>query len=200
MARPPAETGKTLSTRQLVTINRDMTAVTPKVIWAHERPILEEIFGDGMVKDADATTLDEGFKPVASKDFLAYNKKQDSLKKPSESQGFGFVFIGDPQSEYQRLAEVYGKHSTDNMANVEKIFGRFQSGMFTRALGDKPEITDLPVAQLRQLIESSGSAPAGEDKDMTKEEKAVAAKERAAFLSADKATLLAMAKEHSVEI
>lgn len=157
MARKPA-TDKPLSRRVLVLIHRDQTAATSRVLWQHEIPILEAIFGEGNVKPVDASTLDEGYNPKASPEMLIFNKKQDPIAKPSESQGLGYVFIGDPRVEYDRLANLYGRHPDVNETFAEHVYGRFQRGDFARLVG-KPELDDLPDAQLLDLARSYGAEP-----------------------------------------
>lgn len=198
MARQSANPEKQLSRRVLVTIKRDLTEVTPRVIWEHEKPILEELFGEGHVVDVDASTLDEGYNPKAAPSLLPYNKTQDVVQRPSETQGIGFVFIGDPQVEYQRLAEVYGKHNEENVLLVEKIYGRFQAGNFARLLG-KPALNDLPEAQIRSLILGYGYAP-DTHKDASQEEKQATLAMRKALAEMKIDGLVKLAEEVGVEI
>lgn len=157
MARKPA-TDKPLSRRVLVLIHRDQTAATSRVLWQHEIPILEAIFGEGNVKPVDPATLDEGYSAKASPEMLIFNKKQDPIGKPSESQCLGHVFIGDPGVEYQRLADLYGRHPEVNQTFAEHVYGRYQSGQFSRLVGS-PELDDLPDAQLLDLARSYGAEP-----------------------------------------
>lgn len=150
-------TEKSFSRRTLVNINRDPMTMTPRVIWDHEKPILEELFGQGNVLDVDPKTLDDGYKAKFAPSMLVYNKTQDKVPRPSETQGIGFVFAGNADNEYQRLMEVYGRHKEENVYLVEKIYGRAQSGNFARLLG-KPELSDLPETQLRGIIIEHGYA------------------------------------------
>lgn len=162
MPRKPAS-DKQLSRRILVLIDRDMTAKTSRVIWQHEKPILEAIFGDGKVADVEPVALNEGYSGKPSPDMLHYNKKQDPILPPSETQGLGFVFIGDPRAEFDRLSAIYGRHPEVNETMCENVYGRFQQGRFEMVLG-KPTIEDLPEAQIASLIQSyGGSVPAGAD-------------------------------------
>lgn len=201
MARQSANqthSDKLLSRRVLVNIKRDMTEITPRVIWQHEKPILEEIFGEGNITDVDPASLDEGYNPKASPSLLVYNKTQDVAQRPSESQGIGFVFIGDPQVEYQRLAEVYGKHKDENVLLVEKIYGRFQAGKFEQLMG-KPSLHDLPEAQIRGLILGYGYAP-DTHKDASQEEKQATLAARKALAEMKLDGLVKLAEEVGVEI
>jgi|GEM_PF-6681736 len=198
MARTASNSEKQLSRRVLVNIKRDMTEITPRVIWQHEKPILEELFGEGNITEVDPATLDEGYNPKASPSMLIYNKTQDVVQKPSETQGIGFVFIGDPAVEYQRLAEVYGKHKDENVLLVEKIYGREQSGQFRRLMGS-PSLTDLPEAQIRSLILGYGYAP-DTHKDASQEEKQATLAMRKALAEMKHDGLVKLAEEVGVEI
>lgn len=194
----PSGAEKQLSRRILVIVNRDPMLKTPRVIWEHEKPILDELFGDGNVVDVDPATLDEGYSPKIRADLLIHNKVQDTIQRPSDSQGIGFVFVGSPAVEYQRLAEVYGKHPEENISMVEKIYGRAQTKAFERLMG-RPELSDLPQAQLRALVLDYGYAP-DVHKDATLDEKrAVAEKRRALTVMAPEA-LVKVAEEIGVEV
>jgi hypothetical protein len=142
---------KMVSRRVLVNIRRDQTTETPRVVWQHELPILEEIFGEGNVIHVDPSSLDEGYSPRIARELLIYNKEQDRVPPPSEGAALGHVFIGSPAMEYQRLAAAYGMHPEVSMSNVEKVYGRFQDGRFSDVIGS-PTLDDLPETQLRQLL------------------------------------------------
>jgi hypothetical protein len=199
MARHPAPQGtseKVLSRRILVNVKRDMTAVIPRVIWEHEKPLLQELFSD--VADVDPASLDEGYNPTPRPDMMAYNKTMDRVPKPSVSMGIGHVFIGDAQGEYDRLAAVYGKHPEENILLVDKIYGRFQGGSFSTLMG-KPELADLPDSQLRGLVVDYGYAPEPH-KDASEAEKKDAWQKRKALMTMDHAGLVKVAEELGVEI
>lgn len=150
--------GKQLSRRIMVLVNRDPMLKTPTVIWQHEKPILEEMFGEGNVTDIDPATMDEGYSATVRPDLLVHNKTQDAIQKPSDSIGLGFVFIGNPSVEYDRLTAAYGRLPEENRSFVEHIYGRQQENRFAQLLG-MPELSDLPEAQLRGLILDYGYAP-----------------------------------------
>ena len=117
-----------LSRRVLVIIDRDITAKTSSVIWQHEIPILEAVFGEGKVTPQDAKTLNEGFSSKVSPDLLPYNKVQDAISPPSETSGIGWVFVGDARTEYDRLVSVYGLMPNEERLFVEAVYGRFSDG------------------------------------------------------------------------
>ncbi len=158
MPRKPSE-DKMLSRRVLVNIKRDQTAAIPRVIWQHEKPILEELFGEGNVVEVDVSTLDEGYSAKPAPELLIHNKKQDAILPPSETAGIGYVFIGSPQVEFQRLISAYGMHPTIQSSTAEHVYGRFQEGRFAGVIGF-PSVADLPDAQLRSLALEFGVEPA----------------------------------------
>lgn len=151
-----AEKKSIYSKRILVLIDRDMTAKTSKVIWAHEKPILEELFGEGMVVEVDAESMNDGYSSKIRPDLLPFNKAQDMILPPSETSGVGFLFVGDPQQEYERLIHAYGKHPDENMPVVEKCYGRFNGGVFAKLL-KTPKLTDLPTLQLTEILRAYGA-------------------------------------------
>lgn len=178
-----------LSRRVLVIVDREMSTKTARVVWEHEIPILLDIFGDGKVMPVDPASMDEGYEAKPSADLLAYNKKQDQIQRPSETACLGYVFGGDAHAEYQRLAEAYGKHKDVNILLVEKSYGRFQDGRFERAVGQARH-SDMPAAQLRELILGAGYLPTI-TKESTDAEKHEAQRARA--------KLMAMAQEDLVK-
>jgi hypothetical protein len=200
MGRPAVNSTKPLSRRVLVEIDRDMTAKTSKVVWQHEVPVIEAIYGEGRVKELDPSTMDEGYTDKVSPQLLTYNKKQERVPRPSEAAGIGFVFVGDARAEYDRLAAAYGRiNDKEGAVAVEKVYGRFQEGRFA-AMVQGAEVEDLPEWQLRSLIASYGLEPMGGTKDMADDEKSKAAKEREAYVKADRAALLKLAAEAGVQL
>lgn len=203
MARQPAkETAaydKPLSRRVLVNIKRDQTATTPRVVWQHEIPILEQIFGDGNVQEVAPATLDEGYSTKQTPDMLVHNKKQDPIKRPSESLSLGWVFVGNPQTEYERLCSAYGRHTEMPVPNCEHVYGRFQAGAFEKLVG-KPELSDLPDDQLRDLIKAWGFEIPQTDTKSTPEQIEKAAEARAKFNAMTGEELVGLAESIGVEI
>ena len=171
MPRKTPDTAKILSRRALVNIFRDAMTLTPRVVWQHEIPILEAVFGEGNVRPVEAAVMDESFNPKPSADLLPFNKVQDAIQRPSETASIGYAFIGDAQSEYNRLVSVYGRHSEVNVSMAEHVYGRFQEGRFESVVG-KAEVEDLPEAQLRELARAHGYIPAThrQSSDIEKEE------------------------------
>lgn len=198
MARSTAQPNKPLSRRILVTVKRDMTEVTPRVIWQHEKALLEEIHNEGTINEVDPTTMDEGYDAKPRADMLPYNKTMDTVAKPSTTLGIGFVFIGNPEVEYARLAEVYGRHPKENVSFVEKIYGRLQTGTFKSLLG-APELSDLPDRQLRGLILDYGYVP-DVHKEASAEEKNAAIVKRKALDAMEGADLVKVAEEIGVQL
>lgn len=194
-----ADSNKQLSRRVLVAIDRDMTSKTPRVIWQHEIPILEAIHGEGKVVLVEADTLDEGYSAKPSPDMLVHNKRQDAVAPPSRTVGIGYVFIGDPRNEFDRLATVYGWHPEVKETMAENVFGRFALGRFTELVG-RPVLEDLPDEQLRELVRAYGGAPADATFKATDEERRAAAAAITAFNALAGAELVALARELGVAL
>lgn len=190
---------KPLSRRVLVNIHRDQTTATPRVVWHHEVPILEVIFGEGNVRQVLPETLDEGYTERPSPEMLVHNKRQDRVARPSESLGLDWVFIGDVEAEYQRLAACYGRHVEVNTPNVEYVYGRLSTGAFDRLIGT-PTLDDLPDAQLRELITQAGYGPTQPTFQASAEERKAAAETWAAWLALTHDELVKLAEESGVEI
>lgn len=197
MARTAAD--KPLSRRVLVEIDRDMTAKTPKVVWQHEIPVVEAIYGEGKVKPLDPKSMDEGYTAKISPALLPWNRKQEPIIRPSDAAGIGFAFAGDLRAEYDRLVAAYGKLSDENILAVEKVYGRFQDGKF-EAIVSCADFDDMPDAQLRSLLAAYGLAPDGGTKDMSDAEKAEAAAARETYLKATRADLLKACREGGVQL
>lgn len=198
-AKETAAYDKPLSRRVLVNIRRDLTATTPRVVWQHEIPILEHIFRDGSVQEVNPASLDEGYSTKQAPDMLVHNKRQDPIKRPSESLCLGWVFVGNPQTEYERLCNAYGRHATVPIPNCEHVYGRFQAGAFEKLVG-KPELSDLPDDQLRDLIKAWGFEIPQTDTKSTPEQIEKAAEARAKFNAMTTAELVALAESIGVEI
>ena len=188
-----------VSRRILVVVKREQTTATPRVVWRHEVPILEAIFGEGNVEEVDRALLDEGYVARVTPDMLIHNKRQDLARRPSESAGLDFAFIGSPEGEYERLGLVYGKHPEINQTYAENVYGRFKAGLFARVLGEA-SLKDLPPQQLRDLIIAFGYSLPLAVKDSTPAERAEAAAAHAAFQALDHAALVKLAEEVGVEI
>lgn len=196
MARESAQ--KQLSHRIPVLIKRDQLEQTPRVIWEHEKPILELIFGEGNVLDIDPKTMDEGYRAKFTPDMLVHNKTQDTVPRPSTSQGIGFVFTGDPEVEYQRLGDVYGRAMDENVLVVEKVYGRLQRGTFKDLVGT-PSLSDLPAPQLRSLITEYGYAQEPH-KDASADEKNAVYAQRRELAEMPVDGLVKVAKELQIQL
>lgn len=200
--RKPAEEfkpGAAVSRRVLVNVKRDQTSATPRVVWQHEVPIMEAVFGEGNVVEVDRELLDEGYTSRVSPSMLVHNKKQDAPARPSAAAGLDFVFIGNAQAEYERLGLVYGKHPEINQTFAENVFGRYSTGMFAKVVGS-PVLADLPAEQLRGLILSYGYSLPVTSKDSTAADKAAAADAHATFYGLQRTDLVKLAEDVGVEI
>jgi hypothetical protein len=194
----PEQSDKQLSRRIHIIVKRDITSAASTTIWQHEKPILEAIFGEDTIQEIEADTLNEGYTETVRPDLLIHNKTQDKIARPSDSQGMGFVFIGNAEAEYHRIAKIYAKLEDEKRPTVEVLYGRFQEGRFAKLLG-QPELADLPNAQLRALILDYGYAPIPH-KDASADEKNAVYKQRQELVTADHATLVALAEQVGVQI
>lgn len=192
------ESTSPLSRRVLVSIGGDITSALSKVIWQHEIPLLEEIWGEGNVRELDPALLDDGYTAKISPALLPHNKKQDHIEKPSETAGIGFVFVGDARQEYERLGSVYGRHTEHNLLYVEHVYGRFQTGNFQKMLG-LADFDDMPDAQLRQVAIEHGHLPIV-SRDATQEERRAEAAARAALYAMPREPLLKLVTDLAAAI
>lgn len=199
MARPKAAPDAILSRRVLVNVKRDQTTSTPRVVWAHEIPILEGIFGEGNAPVVDVKTLDEGYSAKPTPDLLVHNKTQDVTRRPSESLGIGWVFIDDPRAEYDRLAECYGMHPEVKQPWVENVYGRFQAGTFAQVIG-KPTLEDFPADQLRALLFAYGYKLPEAGYESTEAERKAASTAAAEFAKLPAEKLHELAEQYGVEV
>lgn len=197
----PADPVRKLSRRVLVNIKRDTMTVTPRVVWQHELPILEAMFGEGSVLPADPATLDEGYASRATADLKPFNKTQEDFRRPSEMQGIGYVFHGDAKSEFARMKELYGRSGAEGDAKAwfaEMVYGRESEGRFAAVLG-QPTLDDLPEEQLRAILRNYGYLQ-HVDYNADEAEKVAASKRSAEFMTLPKDKLLKAAKEFGVSL
>lgn len=191
--RKPASAQLSRRIAVLVKHGSDINTQIPKVVWAHEVPILEAVHGEGKVEEIPTTKINEHYRAKATADLLVHNKAQDGFIPPSDALGVGFVFAGDLEAEYHRLAAVYGKHKDIDIPLVEHIYGRFQSGKFEELI--RPgEIADMSDAQLRQLIRGHGYVPFV-DKEATQEQRADATAKHKEVNEASRERLVELAEE-----
>lgn len=110
-----------MSKRVLVIVDRSMTDKTPKLVWEHEKRLLEEVHGCSVV-EVDPSTLDA---------------------MPMDHYGIGEEFkCASIEDEYFRLANVYGMHPQIQISIVEHVYGRLEEGRFEKALGKDPVAKD----------------------------------------------------------
>lgn len=190
---------RVVSRRVLVKVRRDAMTETPRVVWAHEVPILQVIYGEGEVREVDAATMDEGYVAKPSADLLPFNKTQDKIVPPSLASRVGWVFTGDPEAEYNRLIDAYGRHVDVPQPNVEYVYGRFAQGKFRDVLG-APRLEDCPPEQLRDLILSFGYTLPVETHESDDAERRTAREAWAKFRALDVPALVKLAEDVGVEI
>lgn len=190
---------KPLSRRVLVNVRRDQTTATPRVVWAHEVPILQVIFGDGNVVEVDPKTMDEGYTGKPDANLLPFNKQQDALQPPSRTQRLGWVFVGNAEAEYGRLVEAYGRHIEKPEPNVEVVYGRFAAGRFADIVSGAT-LEDCPADQLRDMILNWGYQLPLETFESTTDERDKARKAWAEFRTMDVPALVKLAESIGVTI
>lgn len=110
-----------MSKRVLVIVDRSMTDKTPKLVWEHEKRLLEEVHGCSVI-DVDPSTLDA---------------------MPMDHYGIGEDFkCSSIEDEYFRLGNVYGMHPQVQVSIVEHVYGRLEEGRFEKVLGKDPIAKD----------------------------------------------------------
>lgn len=149
-----------MSKRIWATIQRagqgaNMTDNTPVVIWEHEIAILDDIHGEGavtVIEDHDQL-VDASVK--ASIDSKSGEKitRETLLQRRIKELGLGESFSTDPIEEYSRLERVYGMHPDVKNTYVERIYGRFEEGRFTKALGVEA-LEELTAIELRKRCDA----------------------------------------------
>lgn len=143
-----------MSKRILVLVQRagggtHVTDQTPTIVFEHEVPLLEEIHGEGSCEVVE-------YDQILDREVVTKRKEQiDYIVKANH---LGENFMGDPFEEYQRLSIKYGMHPDVRMAVVEKVYGVFREGRFTKACG-ATSYEEMPMAQLREICEELGIVP-----------------------------------------
>lgn len=151
-----------MSKRVLVLVQRagngaNVTDKTPTVVWEHEVAILEEVHGEGAVEVV--ADVDDMLDNSVTKD------RKTIIEHIVKTNRIGEVFAGDPFEEYQRLSIKYGMHTEVRMSNVEKVYGSYREGAFTKACGgDGEEYEEMNINQLRTLCDELGVAYKASDK------------------------------------
>jgi hypothetical protein len=140
-----------MSKRILVLVQRSgggthITDATPTIVFEHEVPLLEEIHGEGSC----ITMTDE---ELLDRDVVVKRKQQIDYIIRANRLGEGFN--GDPFEEYQRLAAKYGMHPEVRMLVVEKVYGVFREGRFTKACGVLA-YEEMSLAELRKICDDIG--------------------------------------------
>lgn len=207
MPRQPAirhndgpDDSKPLSRRVLVNIHRDKDMqVVPRVVWAHEVPILEAIHVN-VRQVEDISTLDEGYTAKPRREMFPWVANASAPPRPSQALCLGWVFVGDAEAEYERLVMCYGMHPEIKQSWVENVYGRFSGGTFERVLG-RPTLEDLPEAQLRSLILETSfyTLPTATFKATEEERKAAEAKHHE-FATMTRGDLIKLARDAGVNL
>lgn len=143
-----------MSKRILVLVQRagggtHITDQTPTIVWEHEVPLLEEIHGEGSCETVEHEQI---------LDREVVTKRQEQINYIVKANRLGETFTGDPFEEYQRLSMKYGMHPDVRMAVVEKVYGVFREGRFTKAC-HVLAYEEMPMSELREICEQLGIVP-----------------------------------------
>ena len=162
-----------MSKRVLVLVSRSgggtqVTDMTPCVVFEHEVAILEEIHGEGT-----CTVIDD------NDDLLDREIRKDRAAQIDhivKANRLGEIFDGDPKEEYDRMAIKYGAHIEVRVSNVEKVYGAFSTGQFTKVCG-VVSYEQMSLSELKAACEDLGIDVKPSDKKaqlihMIREEKA----------------------------
>lgn len=137
--------------RIFMLVQRGMTDRTPVCVFPWEGPILAEIHGGNAVE----VSIDElcNLQGAAKVRPIKLRHETSEPGKEMRAQFEAMAKIppdenplNDPEAEYGRLCERYGKHIDVDIFNVEKVFG--SAGSFRRAMreyanGRVPEGLDV---------------------------------------------------------
>jgi hypothetical protein len=158
--------------RIMAQVQRDMAESTPVTIFAHEFPILQAIHGPQavrLIRDPERIVIQstEGAEESVRKVFIDRNEKatgpkfEAAVKAEREKLVAAMLAPGevDPDEEYARLVERYGRHVEIQVSNVEYVYGRSNSREWREAL--KLQVSDLQEGGEVQESESAASAQRG---------------------------------------
>lgn len=139
-----------MSKRVLALVRRsgggsNITDETPTVVYEHEVPLLEEIHGSVEVISDPEKLLDDEVR----------KDRAQQIDHIAKTMGLGIEFAGDPFEEFQRMQMKYGMHPEIRTSVVEKVYGDFRSGSFTRACGTMA-LESLSSSQLRDMCDELG--------------------------------------------
>lgn len=142
--------------RILAHVKRDMTEHTPVIIFVHEFPILQVIHGTAgvdLVKNPERV-LAQSTESVAEQIRLNFKAEDKDPSGPEFDRAVeehrrklvaSMIAPGDvdPDEEYARLVERYGRHVDVPVSNVEYVYGRSNSRDWKAALKMRIEDLDL---------------------------------------------------------
>lgn len=167
-----------MSIRQMVTVTRGNMDKTPVCVFPWEIAILEELHGEVEIHEISDLVNMKG--AVSIKPQKLRNKQIDIPPDLKEQYRVMCNTVPDqldpftnPEGEYYRMTSVYGMHPEVKMALVEKIFGSFREGRFTKLVNQtwkdnlkdtirgeddvEPEDTNLSGIEVRQALTDLGA-------------------------------------------
>lgn len=160
--------------RILAHVKRDMTEHTPVIIFIHEFPILQVIHGPAgveLVKNPERV-LAQSTESVAEQVKLNFKAEERTPSGPEFDAAVdehrkeliaAMIAPGDiePDQEWARLVERYGKHADIDISNVEYVYGRAKSRGWKDALRMKVADLDLEGADEPEISETAASVRRG---------------------------------------
>lgn len=122
--------------RQVATVDRGLLDKTPVMAFPWELKILEELHGNVEVHTIDELCSTKGATVIAKLKLRYADKHAPDMREQLEAMLNTIPDeidpLNSPQGEYERMAAIYGMHPEIQISMVEKVFGRFDEGRFTK--------------------------------------------------------------------
>lgn len=166
---------RTKCQRILAHVKRDPMETTPVTIFIHEFPILQVIHGPDGVSLVPNTehVLAQSTEAVGEQVALEFKEQG----KPTSGEAFDRVVQErrrelvaamiapgevEPDQEYARLVERYGRHVDVPVSNVEYVYGRPNSRTWRDALKMKVSDLDVEGATEPEMSETAANVRRGQ--------------------------------------
>jgi hypothetical protein len=153
-----------VTTRIFLNVKRGMTDATAVCVYPWEKPILEAVHGQDVLEVSieQMSTVKDG---VVKKEKMKF--KYEGLPGPDLRQQLEEMAYVDPEedpaldpaTEYNRLAEKYGMDKELPILQVERVYGRFESGAFEKVLAGFAEQPAEKPMHLKAKGEGMPKAP-----------------------------------------
>lgn len=130
-----------MTIRIFLNVKRGITDATAVCVYPWEKRILEHVHGQD-VQDVSIDEMANQKDGVIRREKVKF--KYDGMPGPDLRQQLeGMAYVDpeedpaiDPAAEYNRLADKYGGDKDFPMLVVERIYGQFDSGGFTKVLAE----------------------------------------------------------------